>query len=61
MTKIVQLILERKPDLLEAIDEDGNTPLNMAEKYKKYEVLTFLQNASAKLNATKKAGETRFP
>ena len=59
--KIVKLLLEKNPDLLQAKDEDGNTPYNIAEKFEEYEVLTLLQNASANLNATKKAGETRFP
>ena len=59
--KIVQLLLEKNPNLLEAKDEDGNTPLNIAEKYKMNEVLTLLQNVSSNLNSAREVGKTRLP
>ena len=56
-TKIVQLLLERKPNL-EAIDDDGDTPLCDAIIWGHYEIVKLLHGAGASLNATSKNGKT---
>merc|ERR1712008_659925 len=56
-TKIVQLLLEREVDI-EAINEEGNTPIYEAVCKNNYENVKLLHRAGANLNTTSKKGET---
>ena len=66
--KIVQLLLEKKPILLETKNKDGNTPLyesvdfvhwpDVGIDWYNYESVKFLHGAGANLNTTNKNGKT---
>lgn len=54
----LRILLEHNPDILHMIDDEGNTPLHMAARFRLYRIVDFFVSQGADVNARNDKGET---